>query len=122
MTIRDVAREAGVSLQTVSNVLNGRHSRTSLKTRQRVLRAVKKLGYHPNAHARGLRLERSGTVGYFTVDPSPRFLADPGRAGLLSGVAHVLREQDYCLLVQALLPHDPREGFRRLYKQPRVDG
>src|SRR6516162_6612329 len=113
MTIREVARRAGVSLQTVSNVLNGRHSRTSPETRQRVLRTIKELGYHPNAHARGLRLERSETVGYFTVDPSPQFLADPGRSGLLSGVADVLREQDYCLLVQALPPDEPGEAFRR---------
>jgi len=122
MTIREVAQRAGVSLQTVSNVLNGRHARTSPETRQRVLRTVKKLGYHPNAHARGLRSERSRTVGYFTVDPTPQFVADPGRAGLLSGVADVLREQDYCLLVQALPPDDPGESFSRLYQQRRFDG
>jgi DNA-binding LacI/PurR family transcriptional regulator len=122
MTIRDVARRAGVSLQTVSNVLNGHHARTSAETRHRVLRTVKELGYHPNAHARGLRLERSDTVGYFTVDPSPQFLADAGRSGLLSGVADVLREQDYCFLVQALPADAPGETFRRLYRQRRFDG
>lgn len=122
MTIREVARHAGVSLQTVSNVLNGRQAKTSQKTRERVLRIVKSLGYHPNAHARGLRLERSQTVGYFTVDSSPQFLADPGRAGLLSGVADVLRERDYCLLVQVLPSHDPAESFRRLFQQRRFDG
>jgi DNA-binding LacI/PurR family transcriptional regulator len=61
-------------------------------------------------------------VGYFTLDPSPQFLADPGRSALLSGVADVLREQDYCLLVQALPPEGPSEPFHRLYKQRRFDG
>jgi DNA-binding LacI/PurR family transcriptional regulator len=122
MTIREVARRAGVSLQTVSNVLNGRHARTSPETRQRVLRSIQELGYHPHAYARGLRLQRSDTVGYFTVDPSPQFLADPGRATLLSGVADVLREHNYCLLVQALPPDAPVDSFRRLFQQRRIDG
>src|ERR1700733_195022 len=77
MTIREVAKRAGVSLQTVSNVLNGRLSQVGEKTRERVLRSIEELGYQPNLHARGLRSQRTYTVGFLTVDPSARFLADP---------------------------------------------
>ena len=74
MTIREVAKRAGVSLQTVSNVLNGRVSQMGPETRQRVLSAIEELGYQPNAQARSLRSQRTNTVAYLTVDPADRFL------------------------------------------------
>ena len=60
--IRDVAREAGVSIQTVSNVLNSRHG-VALATRQRVREAIQQLGYQPSDAARSLRSGRLRTVG-----------------------------------------------------------
>src|SRR5215813_1051225 len=114
MTIREVAKRAGVSLQTVSNVLNGKTSQVGQKTRERVLRSIEELGYQPNLHARGLRSQRTYTVGFLTVDPATRFLADPFHTAILSGMADILRENDYGLLVQALHPDDPAESFDRL--------
>lgn len=122
MTIREVAKRAGVSLQTVSNVLNGRLSQVGAKTRERVLRSIEELGYQPNLHARGLRSQRTYTVGFLTVDPSARFLADPFHTAILSGMADVLRDNGYGLLVQALAADDPAEGFNRLHRQRRFDG
>jgi DNA-binding LacI/PurR family transcriptional regulator len=61
--IKDVAQEAGVSIGTVSNVLNGRTGRTSAQTRARVLAAVEKLQYTPNAAARQLKSGLSRTLG-----------------------------------------------------------
>ena len=57
-TIRDVAREAGVSYATVSRVLNG-SGPVSEKTRTRVMEAVERFHYHPNELARGLVNGRS---------------------------------------------------------------
>ncbi len=56
-TLEDVSRRAGISKYTVSAVLNGTRSNTrvSPETRERILRAVKELGYQPNAIARSLR-------------------------------------------------------------------
>lgn len=122
MTIREVAKRAGVSLQTVSNVLNGRTSQMAEETRQRVQRCIVELGYQPNASARGLRSQRTGTVAFLTVDPSARFLADPFHTTVLSGMADALRERDTCLLIQALHPRHPGEAFQRLYGQRRFDG
>jgi DNA-binding LacI/PurR family transcriptional regulator len=122
MTIREVAKRAGVSLQTVSNVLNGRTSQMADETRERVLRSIAELGYQPNANARGLRSQRTSTVAFLTVDPSARFLADPFHTTLLSGMGDALRDRDYCLLVQALHPGRPGEAFRRLFGQRRFDG
>ncbi|MDH2412860.1 LacI family DNA-binding transcriptional regulator [Nocardioides sp. CER19] len=58
----DVARLAGVSHQTVSRVVNGQDNLRP-ETRERVLDAIKKLGYRPNTAARALASRRSGTIG-----------------------------------------------------------
>ncbi len=60
-TLKDVAKASGVSVMTVSNVVNGR-PRVSEATRQRVLAAVDELGYQVNLTARSLRAGRSGTI------------------------------------------------------------
>src|SRR5690606_24789163 len=62
VTMRDVAREAGVSKMTVSNVLNDRAG-ASEETRARVLDAVERLGYRMNVAARHFRAGRSGAFG-----------------------------------------------------------
>ncbi|HET9140276.1 LacI family DNA-binding transcriptional regulator [Actinophytocola sp.] len=62
-TIHDVARAAGVSHQTVSNVLNGT-GRVGMATRARVDAAIAELGYHPHAGAASLRTRRSGRLAY----------------------------------------------------------
>ena len=62
-TIRDVAKECGVSAMTVSAVLNNRPGYASPETRERVLRVVEEMGYQPNAIARGLTRQRMNTLG-----------------------------------------------------------
>src|SRR6187549_3316071 len=67
--IRDVAAAAGVSVTTVSHVLNDTpHTRTSDDTRNRVKAAAEELGYQPNRLARGLRIQASGMVGLITEE------------------------------------------------------
>ncbi|GAB2655921.1 LacI family DNA-binding transcriptional regulator [Kribbella swartbergensis] len=62
VTMADVARSAGVSTMTVSNVINGR-PRVGAATRERVLAAISELGYQVNLAARHLRAGRTGVVG-----------------------------------------------------------
>jgi LacI family transcriptional regulator len=67
--IRDVAAAAGVSVTTVSHVLNDTpHTRTSDETKARVRAAAAQLGYQPNRLARGLRTQASGMVGLLTEE------------------------------------------------------
>ena len=65
MTLRDVAQSSGVSITTVSRILNGRESGVPIRddTRQRVLTIAAELGYKPNLLARGLRGSRSSLLG-----------------------------------------------------------
>ncbi len=78
VTIYDVAREANVSMATVSRVINGN---TNVKpvTRQKVLDAIEKLGFRPNAVARGLASRKTTSVGVIIPDISNLFVADLAR-------------------------------------------
>jgi DNA-binding LacI/PurR family transcriptional regulator len=63
-TIKDVAREAGVSIATVSYVLNNKRTFFSEGTRQQVLEAVERIGYTPNVTARNLKASQTRLIGY----------------------------------------------------------
>jgi LacI family transcriptional regulator len=75
MRIKDVAREAGVSTATVSHVLNNTRY-VSEETRERVLRAVERCNYYPNAHARSLSSGRTNTLGLLISDISNPFFPE----------------------------------------------
>lgn len=62
-TIRSVAGEAGVSISTVSNVINGRHEQMAPETLERVREAMERLGYQPNHVAQSLVTNRTATIG-----------------------------------------------------------
>lgn len=75
MNIYDVSERAGVSIATVSRVLNG-NPNVSEKTRSRVLEVMDELGYTPNIFARGLGLNTMKTVGIMCSDSSDPYLAN----------------------------------------------
>jgi LacI family transcriptional regulator len=75
VTIYDVAREAGVSMATVSRVLNGT-AVVKDETKKKVQDAIKRLGYRPNAVARGLASKKTKTIGIIVPDVSAPFVAE----------------------------------------------
>ncbi|ABO68060.1 MULTISPECIES: catabolite control protein A [Geobacillus] len=78
VTIYDVAREANVSMATVSRVVNG-NPNVKPSTRKKVLEAIERLGYRPNAVARGLASKKTTTVGVIIPDISSIFFAELAR-------------------------------------------
>jgi DNA-binding LacI/PurR family transcriptional regulator len=121
-TMREVAELAGVSVQTVSNHVNGRYQYMAEDTRRRVAAAMRELGYHPNVTARGLRSAETRTLGFLILDQHARFLADPLTDLVIAGVGDVAREQDYGILIQAARPAEEPEGLLAPLLQSRVDG
>lgn len=63
MTLKDIAEKAGVSMMTVSNVINGKHNRVSAKTIEKVNNIIAECGYVPNLSARSLTNKTSNIVG-----------------------------------------------------------
>ena len=94
VTIRDVAREAGVSVNTVSRALSNKPD-VSSETRARILEVAERLGYRPNRLARGLRSNKTGTIGVIVTD-----IANPYFGALVKGVEKAAREQDYSIILQ----------------------
>src|SRR5690625_4528053 len=78
ITIYDVAREANVSMATVSRVVNG-NPNVKPTTRKKVLATIERLGYRPNAVARGLASKKTTTVGAIIPDISSIFIAELAR-------------------------------------------
>ena len=78
ITIYDVAREANVSMATVSRVVNG-NPNVKPSTRKKVLETIERLGYRPNAVARGLASKKTTTVGVIIPDISSIFHAELAR-------------------------------------------
>lgn len=78
ITIYDVARVAGVSMATVSRVVNG-NSNVKPATRKKVLSVIEQLGYRPNAVARGLASKKTKTVGVVIPDISNAFYSEVTR-------------------------------------------
>ncbi|WP_281975869.1 catabolite control protein A [Halobacillus litoralis] len=78
VTIYDVAREASVSMATVSRVVNG-NPNVKPATRKKVHDAIERLGYRPNAVARGLASKKTTTVGVIIPDISSIFFAELAR-------------------------------------------
>ena len=74
VTIYDVAREAAVSMATVSRVVNG-NPNVKPATRKKVLAVIERLDYRPNAVARGLASKRSTTVGVIIPDVTNIYFA-----------------------------------------------
>lgn len=102
-SLKDVAREAGVSYQTVSRVIND-GPRVSTATRDRVLAVIAELGYRRNEAARALVTSRSRIIGVI-ADASPRF----GPVSTLAAVESAAREAGYTALVVTMSNPGPEQ-------------
>jgi DNA-binding LacI/PurR family transcriptional regulator len=117
VTIRDVAREAGVSVATASRVLNGKDVVKPL-TRDRILSVMAELGFSPSPAARRLSLGRTLTIGVVVS-----FLTRPQAAERLRGVDAVLAESEFDLVIYNVESVQKRDHYlRTLTHAQRADG
>ena len=89
MTIYDISEKAGVSIATVSRVLNG-NANVKPKTKKKVMDVIEEYGYTPNAFARGLGLNTMNTIGILCADSSDLYLAKA-----VYYIEQLLRENGY---------------------------
>lgn len=117
INIYDVSNKAGVSIATVSRVLNG-NSRVSDKTRDKVLNAMKELDYTPNVFARGLGLNTMKTIGIMCIDSSDIYLANA-----VYYLEQELRKYNYdSILCCTGKDYNNKKSYLELLMSKRVDG
>ncbi len=116
-TILDVAQHAGVSMKTVSRVLNQEaHVRPQL--REKVMAAVQALGYRPNLAARQLAGQKSFIIAYPFNNPSAAYITD-----VLMGAARTCRDHGYHLVSEPVeLDDQMLQTIERLIQTLRPDG
>src|SRR5262245_35326332 len=120
-TIKDVARRAAVSRQTVSNALNA-PERVHPQTLARVQSAIEELGYRPNRVARSLRSRATRPIGY-RIDPVPQDAVSHVLDRFLHALADASRERGYHLLL--FTPEDDADEmatYGEMIRSATVDG
>lgn len=116
-SIKDVAREAGVSIATVSRVLNDIDV-VNEETKKKVLEAIKKLEYRPNIVARSLKTQRTRTVGILIPDISSQFYPE-----IVRGAEDVANIYGYnVMLCNSDFDIDKEKEYLRVLKEKMVDG
>ncbi len=99
--INDVAKHAGVSIKTVSRVMNNEPS-VRQSTRDKVLESVNALSYRPNSAARNLAATKSYTIAYIYDNPNAYYVID-----MQNGILSECRKQGYELLIHPCNAKDP---------------
>ncbi|MFF4367884.1 LacI family DNA-binding transcriptional regulator [Streptomyces sp. NPDC001594] len=121
-TIKDIARQAGVSESAVSFALNGKPG-VSDATRARIRAVAQELGWQPNSAARALSGERSGAVGLVLARPAHTLGSESFFLRLVSGIQEVLSAAGTALLFQVVEDVEAECAvYRQWWAERRVDG
>lgn len=102
MNLKDIAKLAGVSAVTVSNVINGNHKKVSKETIERVEKIIKENNYYPNATARSLASKESKIIGVVLpyVGADEAFSQSPYYAQILALLENYIRKQGYYMMIR----------------------
>lgn len=116
-SIKDVAKDAGVSIATVSRVLNDINI-VNEETKKKVQQSIKKLGYRPNIVARSLKTQRTSTIGIVIPDISNQFYPE-----IVRGAEDVANIYNYnIILCNTDLDPEKEMEYVRVLKEKMVDG
>lgn len=120
VTLKNIAQKSGVSITTVSRILNGRESGVPIReeTRQRVISTAAELGYRPNLLARGLRGSNSSLLGVIMRD-----ITDPFHIQILRGIDSATSARDYRLFLGHVdYKPDVAVAYGSMFEQSHADG
>jgi len=122
ITIKDVAKKAGVSSSTVSRVIS-KNPKISPVTTKKVLQCMEELGYHPNAIARSLVSAKAGTIGVIMPSTSKDALLNPFFPEALRGITYRASKAGYDILLSTNDSKDEELAVIKKYiNSSKVDG
>lgn len=104
VTIRDIAKKAGVSIATVSRVINNNYP-VSNEVEELVKKTIEELNYSPNANARSLRSKNTGLIAFVIADLSNQFFMDAAK-----GMESVITDSDYNLIIASSGGEEEKEA------------
>jgi LacI family transcriptional regulator len=117
VTLRDIAKKAGVTTTTISRALNNKPD-VSPKTKDKILRIAKNLGYTPNLLAKSLRSRKSKTIGVVLAD-----ISNPFFAAIAKGIEDAAHKRSYSIILcNTNEEYEKEEEALRVLVEKRVDG
>lgn len=117
VTIKDIARQAGVAHTTVSRALRG-SPLISTEVSERIKRIAEEMSYHPSAAARSLKTKRTQVLGVIVSN-----IADPFFSEILQGIDDTAQRSGYSLFIASAQHHSEREqAIAKTMREHRVDG
>lgn len=125
MTLKDIADLAGVSMMTVSNVINGKTSRVSQKTRDKVNAIIEEYGYVPNLNARSLSNKKSHIIGIIiSLDEKDvllgtNYFENPYVSTMIGAIEKELQKNEYFTMIRSV---SKNADIISLLKNWNVDG
>lgn len=122
ITIKDVAKAAGVSTAAISYALNGKEGKVSAETLKKIKDAIAALNYIPDFSARSLANNKSYLIGVVipqTEDHSQLILENPFYSEIVSGIELELRKQNYHFILSGV---DKGKGYLDISMQRKLDG
>lgn len=122
VTIKDIANLTGVSVTTVSNVINGNSHKTSQKTIDKINKVIEELNYIPNFSARSLVKKQSKLIGVIipqTEAENQVILENPFYSELVSGIEAKLREKGYYMMLTGI---DTNKSYLDVFVNWNLDG
>ena len=121
VTIKDVAREAGTSIATVSKVMHGSYS-ISKETADRVEKVMKELNYHPNQRARNFVGQSNKTIAFLTDIAKDAGFQNPHMFEMMCGMEAILSQKGYGFQVKGLKKNEVCDYVKEAFETKYVDG
>lgn len=122
--IYDVAERAGVSISTVSRVINNK-GRVKKETEERILEAISELNFHPNMNATGLAWQTTSTIGSLIFGFDDVSIPNYFAIEFLNGVQQVLQNENYNLLIinnTKIDSDEDKPDYLKIVQGKRIDG
>ena len=121
ITIKDVAKHAGVSITTVSFVINNTN-RVSADTKKKVLQAVKDLNYQPNAIAKSLVSKKTHDIALVISGPNYEYLSSSFLSLLVLGIKQICEQYNFHLIIKTMSEETEYEQLSQELMSTKSDG